>query len=132
MPVPAGSPIPPWPSDEFAASTEQLDSGTPVISVTGELDLATVPALERTLRSAAEGRRGEVIVDLTACSFFDARGLALLNETRARLARSNRVLALVLTRPTDLKIFRITGFDRRFPIYPSLRAAVDANTNAHV
>ena len=41
----------------FISSTEQLDGGTPVVSVTGEVDLATVGGLERTLESRRRGPR---------------------------------------------------------------------------
>jgi anti-anti-sigma factor len=122
----------PGSGDGFVASTEQLGSGTPVVSVTGEVDLATVGGLERTLQRAAAARTGEVIVDLTHCSFFDAGGLRALVETREHLARSNRALALVLSTPAVLQIFEITGLDKRFAIYSSLAAAVDAVAGAHV
>jgi anti-sigma B factor antagonist len=122
----------PGSGDGFVASTEQLGSETPVVSVTGEVDLATVGGLERTLHRAAEDRIGEVIVDLTRCSFFDAGGLRALVDTRARLAHSNRALALVLSTPAVLQIFEITGLDKRFAIYPSLAEAMDAVDAAHV
>lgn len=115
----------PGATQRFVAFTEQLDSGAPVVSVMGEVDRATAPALERTLLSAADDRAGEVIVDLTSCSFLDSRGLGVLVATRGRLARSNRRLALVLPKPSVVRIFRITQFDELFEIYPSLRAAVD-------
>lgn len=108
----------------FVVATEQLENGTPVVSVTGEVDLATAPALERTLLEAAEDRTGGVIVDLSDCSFFDSRGLTALLATRARLARANRELALVLANPSVAKIFEITGLDQLFEIYPSLGLAV--------
>ena len=122
----AGHRVPPWSSDGFVASTDQLDSGTPVVSVTGEVDLATAPALERALRAATELRSRELILDLTRCSFLDAGGLEVLSDARARLARSNRALAIVLSQPMVLKIFEITELDRQFAIYPSLGAAVQA------
>ena len=115
----------------FVAATKQLDSGTPVVSVMGEVDLATAPTLERTLLGVAEDRTGEVIVDLTGCSFLDSRGLTALVATRARLERANRHLALVLSNASVLKIFQITGFDELFAIYPSLGAAVDGVGNGN-
>jgi anti-sigma B factor antagonist len=121
--------VTPGASQRFVVATEQLDSGTPVVSVSGEVDLATAPALERTLLDAAEDWTGEVIVDLTCCSFLDSRGLTALLATRGRLARSNRSLGLVLSNPNVLKIFQITGFDQIFEIYPSLGAAVNGNGN---
>ncbi len=128
----AGSRAAPGSSDGFVASTEQIGSGTPVVSVTGEVDLATVGGLERTLERASEGRTGGLIVDLTRCSFFDAGGLRALVDTRARLARTNRALSLVLSTPAVLQIFELTGLDKRFTIYPSLAAAVDGVAGAHV
>jgi anti-sigma B factor antagonist len=116
----------------FVSSTQQLGSGTPVVSVTGEVDLATVGGLERTLEHAADDRTGGLIVDLTRCSFFDAGGLRALVDTRARLARANRALGLVMSAPAVLQIFEITGLDKRFTIYPSLAEAMDAIGAAHV
>jgi anti-sigma B factor antagonist len=118
--------VTPGASQRFVAATEQLESGTPVVSVMGEVDLATAPAFEQTLLGVAEDRAGEVIVDLTACSFLDSRGLTALVATRARLERSHRALTLVLSNPNVIKIFELTGFDRKFRIYSSLRAAVGA------
>jgi anti-sigma B factor antagonist len=114
-----------------AATSEQLDTGAPVVSVMGEVDLATVLALEQTLLGVTEDRTGDVIVDLTGCSFLDSRGLGALNAARARLERSERRLALVLANQSVLRIFQITQFDQLFEIYPSLRAAADRNSNGN-
>jgi anti-sigma B factor antagonist len=111
----------------FVAATAQLDNGTPVVSVMGEVDLATAPALEQTLRGVADDRTGAVIVDLTGCSFLDSRWLGALVATKARLERSNGRLALVLSNRSELRIFRIAPFDELFEFYPSLGAAVDGN-----
>jgi anti-sigma B factor antagonist len=121
----------PGASRRFVTAIEQLDSGTPVVSVIGEIDLATAPAFEQALLGVAEDRTGEVIVDLTGCTFLDSMGLRALIATRARLERSNRPLALVLSNPSVLKIFQITGFEDLFEIYPSLAAAVEGNGNGN-
>ena len=115
----------------FATATEQLETGTPVVSVMGEVDLATVPALAQTLGGVADDRTGDVIVDLTGCRFLDSRGLGALIAVRARLERSDRRLALVLANQSVLRIFQITQLDELFEIYPSLRAALDGNGNGH-
>jgi anti-anti-sigma factor len=115
----------------FVAATEQLDNGTPVVSVMGEVDLATAPALEQTLRGVADDRTGAVIVDLTGCSFLDSRGLGALVATKARLERANGRLALVLSNRSELRIFQITPFDEMFEFCPSLGAAVDSNGNGN-
>jgi anti-sigma B factor antagonist len=101
----------------FVTANEQLDTGTPVVSVMGELDRATVPALEQTLRGVDDDRTGDVIVDLTGCRFLDSRGLRALIATRVRLERSDRRLALVLANQSVLRIFQITQLDELFEIY---------------
>jgi anti-sigma B factor antagonist len=125
----SGSAVTPAANRRFVAATEQLDNGAPVVSVMGEVDRATVPALAQTLLGVAEDRAGDVIVDLTGCRFLDSRGLGALVATRARLERSNRRLALVLATQNVLRIFQITHFDELFEIYPSLGAAVDRAAN---
>ena len=121
--------VTPGASHTFVAATDQLETGAPVVSVTGEVDLATAPAFARTLLGATEDWTGEVIVDLTGCSFLDSRGLGALLATRGRLEHSNRRLALVLSNRSVMRIFQITQFDELFEIYPTLAAAVNGNGN---
>ena len=120
----------PAPRQRFAMANKQLGNGTPVVSVIGELDLATAPAFERRLLDVTESGTGEVIVDLTGCSFLDSTGLRALIAARECLERSDRSLALVLSSPIVMRIFQITGFDEWFEIRPSLRAAGNGNGNA--
>ena len=118
---------PPGPRQRFVAAVAQLDNGTPVVSVMGDVDMATASALERRLLDVTEAGTGEVIVDLTGCSFLDCRGLRALIATKGRLSRSDRSLALVLSNPSIMRIFQITHFDDWFEIYPSLRAVGHRN-----
>ena len=102
-----------------------------VVSVMGEVDLSTAPALEQTLLGAAGDRTDEVIVDLTRCTFLDSQGLGALIATKVRLEGSSGRLALVVSNPSVMKIFQITQFDEPFEIYPSLGAAGGGNGHAH-
>jgi len=121
----------PGPRQRFAAATAQLGNGTAVVSVMGELDRATVPAFDRTLLDVTEAGTGEVIVDLTCCSFLDSGGLRALIATRERLERSDRSLTLVLSNPIVMRVFQLTGFDEWFQIRPSLSAAGKGNGNGN-
>ena len=123
--------VTPGASQRFVAAIEQLDCGTPVVSVLGEVDRATAPALEQTLRFAAHAATAEVIVDLSGCSFLDSRGLTALITAWARLDRSNRRLALVLSNPSVMRVFEITAFDELFQIHPTLGAALNGSVDGH-
>jgi len=111
-------------------ATEHVDGRIPVVSVMGEVDMATAPAFEQTLLDAADNGTDQVIVDLSGCSYFDSTGLKALLATRRHLDPMNRRLSVVMSNPNMLEIFRITGFDRRFEIHPSLKSAL--NGHGHV
>lgn len=114
----------------FVAAAEQLVDGTPVVRVMGEVDLATVPALEEALLGAERQPHGRVIIDLAGCTFLDSTGLTALIGIRERLERSNRRLALALCTTEVRRVLQVTGLDERFEIYPSLGAAWTATATA--
>ncbi|HYI36249.1 MAG TPA: STAS domain-containing protein [Thermoleophilaceae bacterium] len=107
----------------FVVATEQLDSGVPVVSITGELDLATAAALEDPLLAACDHTDGAVAVDLTGCGFIDLRGLHVLLNAQERLERAHRALVLITGNPAVLRILQVTRVDGLFEIHPS-RAAI--------
>lgn len=115
---------------KFVAATEWLDSGEPVVSVIGELDLATAPTLENALLTLSDHGQGAVIVNLAQCEFMDLRGLRVLLAARVRLERSNRPLVVVAGNRNLLRVFKITRVGALFAIYPSLAAAVEGNGHA--
>ena len=66
------------------------DAGTEprLVTVRGEVDLATAPELETCIQKAYEGNTKSVVLDLEALSFIDSSGLRVLvaisKEARAR------------------------------------------------
>lgn len=58
--------------------------GIDVLSVTGEMDLSTVPGL-RAATEAVIADSGTVVLDLSGVSFMDSSGLALLLEIAGRV-----------------------------------------------
>jgi anti-anti-sigma factor len=70
------------------------DRAAPVLSVRGEIDLATAPLLRDLLLPALERGDGPVVVDLSDVPFMDSSGVHVLVNTQAELARQNRRLAV--------------------------------------
>jgi anti-sigma B factor antagonist len=107
-------------------------NGYQVVSVTGELDIATAEQAYSYITEVIDGRptgfkgitgSAPVTVDLSGVTFCDASGLGAL----ARLARyaraAGRQLSLTSARPSVMKIIRITGLDRVFPeLHPPVHA----------
>jgi anti-anti-sigma factor len=83
-------------SDLIDIRVETLPGGTR-ISVEGEVDIATAPAMERVLRRAELGGSPVLLLDLTAVVFIDAHGLRVAQEAQTRARVLKRDFALVLT-----------------------------------
>ena len=77
-----------------------------VVVVTGEIDLATAPLLEGTLRWYLDR---DVIVDLSAVTLLDASGLTALIRTRKRLRQSGHTLRTTGERGAVLSAMTVTG-----------------------
>jgi anti-sigma B factor antagonist len=112
---------------DFEAASESLDGGIHVVSVRGEVDLATERELERALLALPEDGAASVVVDLTACSFMDSTGLHLLTRAKRRVDRSGGHLAVVSPNRSVLRAFEITQLDQLLAIYPSRAAALNGD-----
>ncbi len=81
------------------------------ITVSGELDMATVALFAEELR-AVERRMGEIEVDLSELTFIDASGLHALLAGARRARRSGRRFTASHPTPQILRLFRLTRIDR--------------------
>lgn len=87
------------------------EAGHVLVTVTGELDIATVPRLREQLFALA-ARGGPLIADLDRVSFIDATGLGALASAAGRAAAHGGSLYVVCARDLTRRLFRLTGLDR--------------------
>jgi anti-sigma B factor antagonist len=99
-----------------------------VLTLGGELDLATVPLLQEQLDPAVRGR-GAVVVDLSGLRFIDSSGLQMLAQAELKLRASGGQLVLVRGSRAVCRVFELAGLDRHFAWCDSpsatLRTAID-------
>lgn len=79
-----------------------------MLELFGELDLGSVPALERELDTLAEPGR-TVVLDLSALTFMDSTGLRTILAADERLRGADARLVLVRGPQAVDRVFRITG-----------------------
>ncbi len=91
------------------------DDGSQVISVRGELDIATAEQAYTYISEVIDCWQAPVSVDLAGLTFCDASGLGALARIARHARQAGRPLRLISARPSLLKIIRITGLDRTFP-----------------
>src|SRR5438874_12483477 len=101
------------------------ERGYPVVTVAGEIDIATATRLrERLLELAASGR--PLVADLDQVRFIDSAGLSALVGAANRAAAHGGSLYVVCARPKIRQLFRLTGLDRRLAPARTLDEALDA------
>lgn len=100
------------------------------VQLRGELDLVTVPGLERLLDQLRRDGHRQITLDLSGLEFLSAAGLGVFFQAdQALRAVGGR---LVLTRPTRItrRVLEITGLDTTLTIQPAQRQ--EMSMMAHV
>ncbi|HEX3391885.1 MAG TPA: STAS domain-containing protein [Solirubrobacteraceae bacterium] len=82
---------------------------TVTVTLRGELDLASVGALQERLTAVEQGEPPRIVLDLSELSFIDSSGLRVLLLAHGRAREGGR--ELVLTQGSDAvqRVFEMTG-----------------------
>jgi anti-sigma B factor antagonist len=91
----------------FSIQSARIHAGI-MLSVRGELDLATAPVVEGELQRV-EAEHEVVAIDLRQVDFIDSSGLHVLIKARERAAGSGRRLVLLQGSPQVRRVLSLTG-----------------------
>jgi anti-sigma B factor antagonist len=97
-----------------------------VISVSGEIDVYTAPTLRERLNELVAQGEYDLVVDMAGVEFLDSTGLGVLVGGLKRTRSHQGTLRLVCDQEKIIKVFRITGLTKVFPIYACLDDALAA------
>jgi anti-sigma B factor antagonist len=89
------------------------DGRASVITVSGELDLASSAALEEELARVAESGAEQVIVDLRELEFMDSTGLSTLVKAHQRAVESGQRFGVVRGPQQVQRLLSLTGVEER-------------------
>ncbi len=95
-----------------------------VATITGDVELGTVPDLVPALEGLPPSEGAVVVVDLTGVTFLDSSGLSLLVRLNRRVVDGDGQLRLVCA-PSTLRLLRLTSMDQVLSLYPTLQDAAD-------
>lgn len=107
-------------------ATEEVVRGAWVITIVGELDIATSPRVRELLSEAARDEERPLVIDLTGCDFVDSTGLATLLHGAKPAQNGESNVALVSIGGEVRKLLELTAIDRTIPVYESLDSAIEA------
>ena len=97
--------------------------GITIAELTGELDIASAPALRDQLLSLLRPSSSQLVLDLSGVSFCDASGLAVLVNTGRRARLLGGFLRLAAVSPPADRVLNLTGLHRHLAIFPTVQAA---------
>jgi anti-anti-sigma factor len=105
---------------EASFDVSRTADGTHVISIAGELDIASAPGLA----ARTAGLRGNVIVDLGELTFIDSSGITALVNASRELGNTGGKLVIASPPPHTRRVFEIVHLDDVVPVVESLEAAL--------
>ncbi len=98
-----------------------------VACVEGDLDLVSLPQVERELRAAATSREGQSLlaVDVTAVTYLNSAAIRLLYDLAEDLRARRRQLRVVMSSNAPLRtLFRRLRFDTVIPVHDTIDEAI--------
>jgi anti-sigma B factor antagonist len=113
------------PAEEAIATAIAYQNGIAVLKVDGDIDLATVPALEAAISEALIPRPTGLVIDLTAVGFLASAGLQALVATHNTVSDTAQ-FAVVANSAATSRPIQLTGLDQIFQLFPTLDEALSA------
>lgn len=97
---------------EFQVDAKR-EGDTELVTIAGELDLASGPVLESALERIPTEDTRLVVLDLRRLDFMDSTGLAIIVHAHQRLAGAECELCLVRGAPQVQRLLDLTGVAER-------------------
>ena len=104
--------------------TQRNLNGAVCLTLTGELDLASVSILQAQFKAMAR-IEGDVIVDMNGLDYIDSTGAKTLLDARRQLSRAGRRIVLAAVQPMARRIIDVMGLEKAIPIFPTVEAALE-------
>lgn len=95
---------------QFRSHVGRPSPGVATVTVSGELDMATVPQLEDALSDAESVAERVVVIDLRGLDFIDLSGVRSIVSADRRVRRTDRELH-VIAGPRAERLFALAGLD---------------------
>jgi anti-anti-sigma factor len=109
--------------DPFVVSVAER-AGCVIITLRGELDIASAPALREELGVVLKPEACRLIIDLSAIRYADASGIAVLVGGLRRAGLLGGWLRLAAPTPAITEVLAVTGLNRHFTTFPTVETAI--------
>jgi anti-sigma B factor antagonist len=101
-----------------------------VVSIAGELDMATAPQLQDQITDLLERGRNRLVFDLADVSFCDSTGLSVFVRAKNSTEEHGGAVRLAAPQRGVLRILEVSGLVEVLHTYPTVDEAVAAREAA--
>jgi anti-sigma B factor antagonist len=95
-----------------------------VVSLSGELDLSTVPRLQTCLQEHQRAGAAAVILDLSQVTFIDSSGIGALIRAFKDSENGRRLLTVIAADTQVERVLQLSGIDKALPLFGDRAAAL--------
>jgi anti-sigma B factor antagonist len=104
----------------------RVENHSVIVSVEGDLDIATAGDLHEHVLSAVDAHGPWLILDLSRLEFMDSSGLNVVINAYRTVKEHGGSLALAAPNERVTKVVRLVGLHRQVPVHGTVAAAVNA------
>ena len=104
---------------------EAFDADGLIFAVSGELDIATAPALRDRLTAAIDAGKLRLVIDLSAVSFLDSVALATIVHAKQRLPAAARLALVIDPSSYVMLVFQSAGLATVIDLVRTRTQAID-------
>jgi len=95
-----------------------------ILSLNGRLDTMNFALLEKEVNSLIKNNQKYIILNCQALDYVSSSGLRVLLMSLNQVKAVGGKFSICSLQPSIIKIFKISGFDRLFDIFPGRDEAV--------
>lgn len=104
----------------------RVENRSVIVSVEGDLDIATAGDLRSAVQSAVNAHGPWLILDFSALDFMDSSGLNAIINAYHLVRERGGSLALAAPNERVTKVIRLVGLHRQLPVHRTVPQAVAA------
>ena len=104
---------------------ETFDPSGLVLTLSGELDIATAPALRKHLDAAIDAGKHRLVIDLSALSYLDSIALATIVHAKQRLPEDGKMALAVEPSSYVMLVFEGSGLPKLLDLVETRAQAIE-------
>jgi anti-sigma B factor antagonist len=97
------------PPEQLEVHEHEADGGQRTLALVGELDIASVPVLQRSVERMCTGATTSITLDLRGLTFIDSTGLAAIVLASKVCDTNGYGFALIRGAASTQRLFELTG-----------------------